>query len=183
VLWRALVLMRSLRAVLQQHPTSTRALSRPPPSPPHPCAAKQQRLSRSIDQSSIYSDGLAAAAADGAGAGEAAAGATTAAGRSQADLVRRASKALLRQVEETRRKYALEVEGLKAEVGLLQRERARHEREVQLAAAAASAATRAAAAATDELERVNGRLKEARRALDGADRCGAVPAGWRCWAV
>lgn len=89
--------------------------------------------------------------------------------RANADLVRRASKALLRQVEETRRKYAIEVEGLKAEVGLLAKEHARHERDAGRAAAAAAAATRAAADATDELERINASLDQARQELSAAE--------------
>jgi hypothetical protein len=73
-------------------------------------------------------------------------------------------------VEETRQRYALEVDGLKAEVGLLVKERRRHERDAELAAVTAAAATRAAADATDELERINARLKEARASLDEASR-------------
>lgn len=85
--------------------------------------------------------------------------------------MRRASKALLKQVEETRRKYAIEVEGLKAEVALLVKERKRHERDAELAAVTASAATKAAAGATDELERVNRQLQEARTELGQLNRC------------
>jgi hypothetical protein len=124
-------------------------------------------LRLSTDQSSSAASSLAA---DGGRRAAAAAAA------SDPDLIRRASKALLRQVEETRRKYAVEAEGLKAEVGLLQKERRRHERDAELAGVAAKAATKAAADATDELERVNAQLQEARDTLKEINGCGR--GGW-----
>jgi len=147
---------------------------------PNPCCVHtpttlKQRLDllnrNSTDQTSdsvLLSESLVAAAG---GFGGAAAGGRSGGGSSNhADLVRRASKALLKQVEETRRKYTLEVEGLKAEVGLLVKERARHDREAEHAAAAAASATKAAANATGELERLNAQLRDARTALSDLHR-------------
>ena len=85
----------------------------------------------------------------------------------QTDLVRKASKALLKQVEETRRKYSIEVEGLKAELQLLSQQRARQQRDAEIAAVTASAAKDAAEEATNDLERLNGELKKARKELQG----------------
>jgi hypothetical protein len=80
----------------------------------------------------------------------------------QTDLVRKASKALLKQVEETRRKYSIEVEGLKAELQLLNQQRARQQRDAEIATVTAAAAKDAAEEATNELERLNAELKKAR---------------------
>ncbi len=75
------------------------------------------------------------------------------------------------QVEETRRRYTIEVEGLKAEVQLLVKEKHRHERDNELAAMAAAAAKKAAAEATDELEQLKHDLQRSRRELEAATRC------------
>lgn len=90
----------------------------------------------------------------------------------QQALVRRASKALLKQVEETRRKYAAEVEGLKGELQALARQAARERRDADLASVTAAAAKKAALQATEELERLNGDVQRARSTLAQAARCG-----------
>lgn len=85
--------------------------------------------------------------------------------------MRRASKALLKQVEAARRKYALEVDGLKAELCLLKRQTERQRRESDLAGVTAAAAKRAALEATERLESLQAQLQAARRQLDDAGRC------------
>jgi seryl-tRNA synthetase len=70
------------------------------------------------------------------------------------------------QVEETRRRYALEVEGLKAELALLAKQRVKQRKETDIATVTANAAKAAAQEATDELEALNGQLRAARRELD-----------------
>jgi chromosome segregation ATPase len=90
------------------------------------------------------------------------------------NLVRRASKALLKQVEETRRKYTVEVEGLKAEIQLLTKEANKDRRDAELASVTAAAAKKAALDATEELERVNAEVQRAKRALQQLNRCAAA---------
>lgn len=85
-------------------------------------------------------------------------------------IVRRASKALLKQVEETRKKYAVEVEGLKAEIQLLTKEAQKDRREADLASVTAAAAKKAALSATEELERINAEVQRAKRALQQLNR-------------
>lgn len=92
----------------------------------------------------------------------------------QQQLVRRASKALLKQVEETRRKYTAEVEGLKAELHLLGKQLAKDRRDADLASVTAAAAKKAALEATEELERVNDDLLRARRAVQQLHRWACV---------
>jgi chromosome segregation ATPase len=87
------------------------------------------------------------------------------------NLVRRASKALLKQVEETRRKYTVEVEGLKAEIKMLTKEANKDRRNAELASVTAAAAKKAALDATEELERVNAEVQRAKRALQQLNRC------------
>lgn len=99
---------------------------------------------------------------------------TTLASKANADtkhntIVRRASKALLKQVEETRRKYAVEVEGLKAEIQLLKKEAQRDRREADLASVTTAAAKKAALDATEELERVNAEVQRGKRTLQQLD--------------
>lgn len=88
----------------------------------------------------------------------------------QNTLVRRASKALLKQVEETRKKYAVEVEGLKGEIQLLTKQTQRDRREADLASVTAAAAKKAALNATEELERINAEVQRAKRALQQLNR-------------
>jgi hypothetical protein len=83
----------------------------------------------------------------------------------QSSLVRKASKALLKQVEEARRKYAVEVDGLKAEIQLLNKEAQRDRRDADLAAVTAAAAKKAALDATEELERITAEIQRSKRAL------------------
>jgi hypothetical protein len=88
----------------------------------------------------------------------------------QSSVVRRAAKSLLKQVEETRRRYAEEVDGLRSELSALGRQAAVDKRDADLAAVTAAAARRAAADATDELERINTELQRAKRSLAQANR-------------
>lgn len=103
--------------------------------------------------------------------------------QASSNMVRRASKALLKQVEETRRKYTVEVEGLKAEIQLLTKEASKDRRDAELASVTAAAAKKAALDATEELERINAEVQRAKRALQQLNRCAAtglccvVPAG------
>lgn len=92
------------------------------------------------------------------------------------NLVRRASKALLKQVEETRRKYTVEVEGLKAEIQLLTKQANRDRRDAELASVTAAAAKKAALDATEELERLNAEVQRSKRALQQLNRCAASSA-------
>lgn len=92
----------------------------------------------------------------------------------QQQLVRRASKALLKQVEETRRKYTVEVDGLKAELQLLGRQAQKDRREADLASVTAGAAKKAALEATEELERLNDEVLRAKRTLQQLHRCAAT---------
>lgn len=107
---------------------------------------------------------MSAAKAGGAGAGGDAA--------KQQQLVKRASKALLKQVEESRRKYTAEVEGLKSELQLLNRQALKDRRDADLASVTAAAAKKAALEATEDLERVNEELLRAKRAVQQLHRCG-----------
>lgn len=91
----------------------------------------------------------------------------------QQQLVRRASKALLKQVEETRRKYTSEVEGLKAELQLLNRQAQKDRRDADLASVTAAAAKKAALEATEELERVNDEVLRAKHTVQQLNRSGA----------
>jgi hypothetical protein len=93
----------------------------------------------------------------------------------QQQLVRRASKALLKQVEETRRKYTSEVEGLKAELQLLNRQAQKDRREADLASVTAAAAKKAALEATEELERVKDEVLRAKRTVQQLNRSVVVP--------
>lgn len=88
----------------------------------------------------------------------------------QNTIIRRASKALLKQVEETRRKYAVEVEGLKGEIQLLTKQSQKERREADLASVTAAAAKKAALDATEELERINAEVQRAKRALQQLNR-------------
>jgi hypothetical protein len=89
----------------------------------------------------------------------------------QQQLVRRASKALLKQVEETRRKYTAEVEGLKAELQLLNKQAQKDRREADLASVTAAAAKKAALEATEELESINHDVLRAKRTMQQLNRC------------
>lgn len=88
----------------------------------------------------------------------------------QQQLVRRASKALLKQVEETRRKYSAEVEGLKAELQLLNKQAQKDRREADLASVTAAAAKKAALEATEEPERINDDVLRAKRTVHQLNR-------------
>lgn len=92
----------------------------------------------------------------------------------QQQLVLRASKALLKQVEETRHKYTAEVEGLKSELQLLGRQAQKDRREADLASVTAGAAKKAALEATEELERLNDEVLRAKRTLQQLHRCVSV---------
>lgn len=108
----------------------------------------------------------------------------------QQQLVWRASKALLKQVEETRRKYTAEVEGLKAELQLLSKQAQKDRRDADLASVTAAAAKKAALEATEELERLNDEVLRSKRALQQLNRSAnpvdagiCWPAGWSAASV
>ena len=86
------------------------------------------------------------------------------------DVIQHACKKLLKQVEETRRKYTLEVDGLKTELAGLRKERYSCEKETELASITAAAAKRAAADATCDLENLSSHLKQTKVELESAKR-------------
>jgi len=99
----------------------------------------------------------------------------------QQQLVWRASKALLKQVEETRRKYTAEVEGLKAELQLLNKQARKDRRDADLASVTAAAAKKAALEATEELERLNDDVLRSKRALQQLNRSANPVDAGVCW--
>ncbi len=130
----------------------------------HPTACCISQAATLLDQACNHDDTNMSAKTNGAGAGGDAA--------KQQQLVRRASKALLKQVEESRRKYTAEVDGLKAELQLLNRQALKDRRDADLASVTAAAAKKAALEATEELERINDEVLRAKRAVQQLNRFG-----------
>ena len=127
------------------------------------CSTRCMQAATLLDQACNHDDtSMSAGKASMAAAGSDAA--------KQQQLVRRASKALLKQVEESRRKYTAEVDGLKAELQLLNRQALKDRRDADLASVTAAAAKKAALEATEELERINDDVLRAKRAVQQLHR-------------
>lgn len=86
-----------------------------------------------------------------------------------------ASKTLLKQLEESRSRYTVELEELRQDLHGLLRQKLDLERENELAAATTGAAKRAAADATSQLESISQQLQDVKSELDTLTRSVSLP--------
>ncbi len=85
-------------------------------------------------------------------------------------VVQHASNTLLKQLEESRARYTIEIEELRQDLHGLLRQKLELERENELAAATTGAAKHAAADATSQLEYITQQLQDVKSDLDALSR-------------